>query len=60
MAKLTNLQMVQKDDDDDNMCVKYDKANVVKFKRVGSHIKEYMGILRVIFVTSYKYEIISK
>ena len=31
MAKLTNLQMVQKDDDDDNMCVKDDKANVVKF-----------------------------
>lgn len=33
MAKLTNLQMVQKDDDDDddNMCIKYDKANVVKF-----------------------------
>ena len=33
MAKLTNLQMVQKDDDDDddNMCIKYDKANVLKF-----------------------------
>ena len=31
MARLTNLQMVQKDDDDDNMCVKDDKANVVKF-----------------------------
>lgn len=60
MAKLTNLQMVQKDDDDDNMCIKYDKANVVKFWHVGSHIKEYMGILHVIFVTFYNYEIVSK